>query len=113
MLSPLGVRASDLKVGGAYYIVTYVDDALAVPEVESVIFLGESIEGASEGILCFQDAWSFHQVGAYPDINKSTDDVSERVRIIEVPAAELPPNFFPLHGLIDELSRVATRGNSI
>ena len=61
------VHEGHLHKGGFYFMVTYLDEARLVPQVRTLAFLGKNVDGKAEGSLCFQDAESFLQLGAYPD----------------------------------------------
>ena len=111
MLSPLGVKSAQLVVGQVYFIVTYIDTQLSIPIVRSVAYIGQGLDGERDHSLYFQDAVSFVELGAYPNVRKAKAAKEEKAEII-VTATEPPPNLFAFEGLIDELSRAAKRAES-
>jgi hypothetical protein len=58
----------DLKVGSAYYRITYADPKLTIPGVEPMIFIGvnvfESDGDSPEPMYAFQDTVSFSRFGS-------------------------------------------------
>jgi hypothetical protein len=103
ILSPLGVPASQLKVGTLYFIVSYVTGTrLLWPEIQSLVYLGENVTGDALGTLFFQDPSSHCSLGPFPQI------VDEDIYLLTA-GPELPPNLFELDGVLDELSRCAAR----
>jgi len=111
MLSPLGVKSAQLVVGQVYFIVTYIDTQPSIPIVRSVAYIGQGLDGERDHSLYFQDAASFVELGAYPNVRKAKAAKEEKAEII-VTATEPPPNLFAFEGLIDELSRAAKRAES-
>lgn len=103
-LSPLGVPASRLTVGGLYFVVSYLDEECIIPIVDSLIFLGRNLEGHSEKALYFQDAASHRESGPYPNAHNETATVT-----VVDSDSDLPPNLFELEGVLDELARCAQR----
>ncbi len=101
-LSPLGVPASQLKVGSPYFIVSYVGTGCLWPEIESLIYLGENVTGDDPGAQFFQDTSSYCALGPFPQT------VDEDIYVVTT-GPEPPPNLFELDGLLDELSRCAAR----
>jgi hypothetical protein len=61
----------DLKVGCAYYQVTYADPQLTIPGVEPMIFIGvnvfDSDDRSPEPMYTFQDTVSFSRFGSAVD----------------------------------------------
>jgi hypothetical protein len=55
------VMSSDLQVGAIYFSVQFIDDAMLVPELEPVIFLGRDLAPNDQRTLYFQDAGSYLQ----------------------------------------------------
>ncbi len=102
ILSPLGVPASQLKVGDIYFIVSYVGTGVLWPEIESLIYLGENVTGDDPATLFFQDASSYSSLGPFPQV------VDEHIYVLTT-GAQPPPNLFELNGVLDELSRCAAR----
>ena len=61
--------------GGLYFKVSFLDDGLFVPNISSVVYIGKNIEAfmacyeEESDIYFFQDAYSYYNVGAYPNID--------------------------------------------
>ena len=102
VLSPLGVPASQLKVGNIYFIVSYIGSGVLWPEIESLIYLGENVTGDDPTTLFFQDASSYSSLGSFPQV------VHQDIYVLTT-GAQPPPNLFELNGVLDELSRCAAR----
>lgn len=68
-LKPYGepISASELKEGSVYFSVTFVDDDMLIPVMETLVFVGKS----DEGLLQFQDVESYRQDVRY---DSATDD---------------------------------------
>jgi hypothetical protein len=49
------VSGSELKEGVVYFSVGYVDQALLIPTVEAVVFIGRDLEPGDSGRAYFQD----------------------------------------------------------
>jgi hypothetical protein len=101
-LSPLGVSASQLKVGTLYFIVSYIGAGLLWPEIDSLIYLGENVTGDDPDTLFFRDGSSYCSLGPFPQT------VDEDLYVLTT-GPEPPPNLFELNGVLDELSRCAAR----
>lgn len=108
VLSPLGVHASQLVEGKAYYIVSYVDSALVVPQVRTVVYLGSNLEGERDGSRYFQDVDSYGRLGSYSELKANKKEEAYEVDLI-VTKPDPPPNIFEIDGLVDELSLAAQR----
>ena len=102
ILSPLGVSASQLKIGNLYFIVAYIGPGVLWPEIDSLVYLGENVTGDDPGTLFFQDASSYSSLGPFPGV------VDEDIYVLTT-GSQPPPNLFELNGVLDELSRCAAR----
>jgi len=60
------VTPADLKVGSIYFMVSYFDDAMLVPELATLVYLGKEVDGTKDGLWYFQDADSYFASGPYP-----------------------------------------------
>ena len=56
---------SDLQVGITYFVLSFVDDEMHVPELRPVVFAGADLNGEGEGRLYFQDFASFERGTRY------------------------------------------------
>jgi hypothetical protein len=59
------VKADELNVGETYFSVQFLDDAMLLPELEPVVFIGNDLGGDSEGESYFQDAQSYLAGGTH------------------------------------------------
>lgn len=55
------VSASELKEGGVYFSVNFLDQDMLVPLMEPVVFIGRNLNPEDAGQLYFQDAGSYWQ----------------------------------------------------
>jgi hypothetical protein len=60
-LKPLAeyVRASTLKLGDVYFTVGFADEAMLIPSLEPVVFIGSDIERSGEEKAYFQDICAY------------------------------------------------------
>lgn len=55
------VSGNELKVGSVYFFVTFADDALLIPCLEPVVFVGRNLDASDQGMVYFQDFDSYQQ----------------------------------------------------
>src|ERR1700730_2675079 len=55
------VSAADLREGEAYLAVTYVDDEMLIPVMETLVFVGRNLEPQDVGEAYFQDVRSYRE----------------------------------------------------
>ena len=55
------VLESDLKEGAVYFSVTFIDDDMLVPLMETLVFIGRDLEPEDSGQVYFQDANSYQR----------------------------------------------------
>jgi hypothetical protein len=53
------VSKADLKDGGVYFSAQFMDEAMLIPIVETLVFAGTDLEEGDQGALYFQDAGSY------------------------------------------------------
>jgi hypothetical protein len=60
-LMPYGepVSAAELKEGSVYFVVTFVDEEMLIPAMETVVFVGRNLEAGDVGKMYFQDVHSY------------------------------------------------------
>ena len=60
-LKPYGqpVSARDLQEGSIYFAVTFVDDKMLIPLIETVVFVGKDLEPDDQTAFYFQDVESY------------------------------------------------------
>jgi hypothetical protein len=64
------VPAAELEAGTVYFAVTFVDQEMLIPVMETVVFVGRDLEADDAGQLYFQDVDSYQrgvQYGAVPE----------------------------------------------
>jgi len=64
-LKPYAVPVSDhtLGEGSVYFLVRFADDAMLIPEMDTVVYIGKNLEGESEDRYHFQDLASYQARG--------------------------------------------------
>jgi hypothetical protein len=97
------VAASDLREGGVYFSVTYADEEMLVPIVQTMVYVGAGLDDDGENSLYFQDVESF-RCGVKFDASSS--EVSAEFFVCE--PTELNA-IFSLAKAIDELHRCSQR----
>ncbi len=53
------VSAADLKLENVYFFLTFSDDAMLIPNLEPMVFIGRDLEANDAGIVYFQDLESY------------------------------------------------------
>ena len=99
------IIATELCEGSVYFMLQYVDDALSIPIVETVVFIGKNVygDGEKDNFYYFQDVESFKAVGAYPDNSQGEGNV------FSLPEKAVATTIFTLDSLVDELGNVIAR----
>lgn len=64
------VLERDLKEGSFYFFINYADDAMLVPIMEPVVFIGRNLEKDDDGVIYFQDIGSYHKGVRYGSSNE-------------------------------------------
>src|SRR5947207_749416 len=67
------VAVTDLREGGVYFIVWFLDDEMLVPELRPVVFVGRNLTPGDTRKLYFQDVVSY-QAGVRYETAKTIDD---------------------------------------
>lgn len=55
------VIASSLMEGEIYFSLSYVDDDMLIPTMETLVFIGNDLEGGDHGMVYFQDIHSYRE----------------------------------------------------
>ena len=83
----------DLKIGSAYYRVTFADPKLTIPEVRPLVFLGLNVfdsDGGGKGpVYTFQDAQSFYRLGNAVDFKGTARLSAEGVQTYALTSAQV------------------------
>lgn len=53
------ITAQELEEGAIYFSVNYVDEALLIPTMETLVFIGRNLEPGDRGQVYFQDIDSY------------------------------------------------------
>jgi len=53
------ISAADLKEGAIYFFVNFIDDAMLIPTMEAVVFIGRNLSADDVGQIYFQDVGSY------------------------------------------------------
>ena len=65
------ISAVDLREGAIYFSVTYVDDEMLIPTMETLVFIGINLDAGDSGRVYFQDVNSYSSGIRY---ESATDD---------------------------------------
>jgi len=65
------ISAADLKEGSIYFAVTYADDEMLIPTMETIVFIGRNLDPVDDGRVYFQDINSYRRGVRY---ETATDD---------------------------------------
>jgi hypothetical protein len=103
------VSASALKEGVIYFFVTFSDDAMLLPTMEPVVFIGRNLDANDAGVVYFQDIDSYQQGVRYctPVENKN-----ENATIYSGSENETG-HVFEYEQALEELMRCALRRRTI
>jgi hypothetical protein len=69
------VTASKLTPGEVYFMVTYVDNHMLLPEIQTLVFLGRDVAGDKDNCLYFQNVESYVTLGPYPNNAQGSGDL--------------------------------------
>jgi hypothetical protein len=66
LVSPAeSIGSRELREGGVYYAITYIDDEMLQPNIESLVFIGKDLEPGDVGQAYFQDLSSYSEGVGY------------------------------------------------
>jgi len=110
------VAPTDLKQGGAYYMLTFADRDWTIPGVEPMIYVGinvfDSQKTEAEPHYCFQDTVSFMRYGEATQYTGSANLADEGASISSFTARQVTTDVFTLAGAIAEMQAALARTNS-
>jgi hypothetical protein len=97
------VLGSDLKEGSVYFFVNFADEAMLLPTIQPVVFIGRNLDANDPGVVYFQDVDSYRQGARYnlPDKNKNA--------IIYSGSEDETGHVFEYEQALEELMRCALR----
>lgn len=72
------VIASELKEGGVYFFVTFLDDAMLIPTMEPMVFVGRDLDGENERSVYFQDIDSYRRGIRYNSVPSKSNDTEAK-----------------------------------
>lgn len=55
------ISANALKEGAAYFFVSFADEDMLIPVMDTVVYIGENLEPGDEDQVYFQDIMSFNR----------------------------------------------------
>ncbi len=97
------VSARDLKEGTVYFFLNFADDAMLIPTMESVVYIGKNLDRSDDGVVYFQDIDSHQQGVRYDSTSKN-----ENAMFYSGPENETG-HVFEYEPALDELMRCALR----
>jgi hypothetical protein len=93
--------ATSLVIGNCYFLVSYFDQGMRFPDIETYVFVGSNLLEGDAGDVSywyFQDAESYAEQGIFTQIE---DKASREVMRADEEALEM---FFDYDGLFDVLA---------
>jgi hypothetical protein len=69
------VSTADLKEGSVYFSVTFVDEDMKTPVMDTLVFVSRDSNGNTEGALIFQDVDSYRRGVRYAHATDADDAV--------------------------------------
>ena len=64
------VSSGELKEGSVYFALNYIDEAMLIPTMETVVYIGRDLEPGDSGQVYFQDVASYTRGVRYGASNK-------------------------------------------
>lgn len=61
------VKSEMLREGAVYFSLTYVDEDMLIPVMETLVFIGKNLDPSGVGLLYFQDIGSYRNGFRYGD----------------------------------------------
>src|SRR5262249_13732042 len=101
------VSATHLKEGAVYFFLNFSDEAMLLPTLEPVVFIGRNLETDDAGIVYFQDARSFNRGIRYGSPTKDVD------AMFYCGSDKETGHVFEYDHALDELMRCALRRKQI
>lgn len=99
------VSEKDLRQGSIYFLVNYADEAMQLPTMEPVVFIGRNLHKDDGGLVYFQDVDSYQKGVRY-------GSTSEDERATFYSGSELETSHvFEFEKGLDELIRCSLRRN--
>lgn len=98
------VNAKELTIGETYFKVSYVDEDMTIPLMDSVNYIGRNLADDEEDTLYFQDAESYRE-----GIRFSDNDVEPGSAMFYASPTEELRSIFDFEGALEELMRCSLR----
>ena len=102
------MKPSTLIIGRTYFRLTFADQALTMPGVEPVVFLGEVTDDSGAHGFAFQDTHSYVHHGS----GLEGDEQHEDIVMYFMPESEIGA-FYEIGELADEVVESAKRAASL
>ena len=71
------MAARDLREGEIYFSVNFFDDAMLIPDMRPLVFIGRDLESGDEGVVYFQDLDSYRRGIRYDSPGSDDEAVFE------------------------------------
>ena len=84
------VQLNELKEGGIYFLVEFLDRAMHVPKLEPVVYVGKDLSPGDVGQVYFQDAASYLEGGRF---GAEVDPAESEPVFIQTPSSGMRPVF--------------------
>jgi hypothetical protein len=109
----------DLKIGSAYFQVTFSDNEFTIPGVDPMIYIGVDViepdplsERSDQPRFVFQDTVSFWRFGSATDYKGTANLADEGACVYSFTLGDLE-SIFDLSGVVEELSQALERAREI
>jgi hypothetical protein len=109
----------DLKVGGAYFQITFSDREFTIPGVDPMIYIGVDVlepdpssEPPDKPQFVFQDTVSFSRFGSAVDYKGGANLTDEDARVYSLTPEDLE-YVYDLSGVVEELTQALKRAREI
>ena len=106
----------ELKIGHAYYHVTYADRDLTIPGVEPMIYVGVNIfdseAGSSHAMYAFQDTTSYSRFGSVVNY-QGPANLSEEGAVVYSFSAEEVGDLADLDGVVEAVRESQERKRAL
>ena len=80
-----------LEIGRTYFSLMYADDKLAIPLIDTLIYLGPDQTDSGDSIHLFQHAWSHHNEGNWNQMSPEQQQEYEEAPLVSFPVGNIEP----------------------
>lgn len=101
------IDAENLIEGNFYFLISYFDDALSIPDIETYIYVGQNLLPSDKGSEIYH--WYFQDPETY--IEKGAFIESQNKKEIDTLRADQDTleTMYDIEGLISELSKLRSK----